>query len=208
MGDLLAYLQAGNEGIATDRVYFEPGSPRRGHDLFETKRCVTCHAIGGVGGHVGPDLGTRGREMVGSISSIAGLMWNHSQVMTAELTRRAIPRATFSGQEMADIIAYLYFVNYATVYGAPERGQRIFGEKCAPCHSLGTGKRIGPDLSTVSGLDDPVAVITAMWNHAQQMGDEMHRRGLPWPRFSPGETADLTAFLLAKPSPRPPDAKH
>jgi cytochrome c2 len=207
MGDLLAYLQAGNEGIATERVYFEPGSPRRGHDLFETKRCITCHAIGGAGGHVGPDLGTRGRELVGSISSIAGLMWNHSQVMTAELTRRAIPRATFSGQEMADIIAYLYFVNYATVYGAPERGQKIFGEKCLVCHSLGAGKLIGPDLATVSGLDDPVAVITAMWNHAQLMGDEMQRRGVPWPRFALGETADLTAFLLSK-RPSTPAAKR
>jgi cytochrome c2 len=208
MGDLLAYLQAGNEGIVTERVYFEPGSPRRGRDLFQTKRCIACHAIAGEGGHIGPDLGTRGRELVGSISSIAGLMWNHSQVMTAELARRAIPRATFSGQEMADIIAYLYFVNYATVYGSPDRGQRIFAGKCAPCHSLGAGKRIGPDLTTVSGIDDPVAVITAMWNHAQQMGDEVRRRGLVWPQFSQGETADLTAYLLSKRPPGPPVAKR
>jgi cytochrome c2 len=198
MGDLLAYLQAGNEGVDSDRVYFEPGSPRRGHDLFQTKRCISCHAIAGEGGHVGPDLGTRGREMVGSISSIAGLMWNHSQVMTAELAKRDIPRATFSGQEMADIIAYLYFVNYATVYGSPERGQHIFTEKCGPCHSIGAGKRVGPDLATVAGLDDPVSVMTAMWNHAQQMGDEVRRRGLVFPRFELGETADLTSYLLAK----------
>ena len=203
MGDLLAYLQAGNEGVATDRVYFEPGSPRRGRDLFQAKRCIACHAIAGEGGHIGPDLAKKGRELVGSVSSIAGLMWNHSQVMTAELARQAIPRATFSGQEMADIIAYLYFVNYATVYGSPERGERIFKEKCAPCHSAGVGKRIGPELGAVSGLDDPVSVIAAMWNHSQQMGDEVRKRGMVWPRFLPGETADLTSYLLAKNVPGP-----
>ena len=208
MGDLLAYLQAGNEGTSTERVYFEPGSPRRGREIFVAKQCIACHAIAGEGGHVGPDLGTRGREMVGSISSIAGLMWNHSQVMTVELARRSIPRATFSGQEMADIIAYLYFVNYATVYGAPERGQHIFADKCARCHTIGAGKLVGPDLATIPGLDDPVSVITVMWNHAQQMGDEVRRRGLVWPRFLPGETADLTSYLLAKLKPNPPVAKH
>ncbi len=109
----------------------------------QTKRCIACHAIAGVGGHGGPDLGTRGRELVGSISSIAGLMWNHSQGMTAEFARRGIPRVTFSGQEMADIIAYLYFVNYANVYGAPDRGERIFAEKCSACHTIGGGKRSG-----------------------------------------------------------------
>lgn len=198
MGDLLAYLQAGNEGATAERVYFEPGSPRRGRDLFEAKRCTACHAIAGEGGRVGPDLGTRGHEMVGSISSIAGLMWNHSQVMTAELARRSIPRATFSGQEMADIIAYLYFVNYATVYGAPDRGQSIFADKCGLCHTIGNGTRVGPDLGKVAGLEDPMAIVTTMWNHAQKMGDEGRKRGKVWPMFAPGETADLTAFLLAQ----------
>jgi cytochrome c2 len=135
-------------------------------------------------------------------------MWNHSQVMTAELARRSIPRATFSGQEMADIISYLYFINYATVYGAPARGQKIFTEKCGPCHTIGAGTRVGPDLLKVAGLEDPMAVMTAMWNHAQKMGDEVRRRGLIWPLFAPGETADLTSYLLARRNPAPPVAKH
>ena len=46
-------------------------------------------------------------------------MWNHSQAMAAEFARRGMPRVTFSGEEMADIIAYLYFVNYANVRGRP-----------------------------------------------------------------------------------------
>jgi hypothetical protein len=38
------------------------------------------------------------------MSAIAGLMWNHSQRMTAEFARRGVPRVTFSG---ADLAAFL-----------------------------------------------------------------------------------------------------
>ena len=198
MGDLLAYLQTGNRASGADRVYYEPGSPRRGADLFTSKRCRDCHAIGGIGGRVGPDLGTRGREFMGPIASIAGLMWNHSHRMTAEFRRRNIPRVNFSGQEMADIIAYLYFVNYATVYASPDRGSKVFTDKCSMCHTMGGGKRTGPDLAAVPNLDDPTAIITAMWNHAEGMDTKLRRLGTIWPQFAPGEVADLSAFLLVK----------
>lgn len=198
MGDLLAFLQTGSGGSIDERAYFEPGSPRRGRELFASKRCNECHAVAGVGGRGGPDLGRRGREFVGSLSSLAGLMWNHSQGMSAELSRRNLPRTTFSGQEMADILAYLYFVNYANVPANPERGGAIFVKKCSPCHSVGGGQRVGPDLGITRNLDEPIAVIAAMWDHAPKMERELRTRGLPWPRLEPGEAADLTAFLLSR----------
>jgi cytochrome c2 len=197
MGDLLAFLQTGNGGATAERVYFEPGSPRRGRDLFASKRCAECHAIAGDGGKGGPDLG-RGREFVESSFAMAGLMWNHSQQMTAEFSRRRLPRVTFSGQEMADILAYLYFVNYASVGGKPDRGGILFVKKCSPCHALGGGTRIGPDLTAVPGLDRPIAIISAMWNHAAKMDAELRARNLAWPRLDTGDAADLTAFLLTR----------
>ncbi|HWP99266.1 MAG TPA: cytochrome c [Vicinamibacterales bacterium] len=206
MGDLLAFLQAGTGGRGADRVYFEPGSPRRGRELFATKRCIDCHAIGGAGGRGGPDLGARGREMLGPVASIAGLMWNHSHRMSEAFRRRGIPRIVFSGQEMADVIAYLYFVNYAVVYGAPARGARLFADKCSTCHTIGGGRRVGPDLGTAPGLDEPIAIIATMWNHAPQMEEQLRRRGLVWPRFGPGEAADLAAFLLVSRGRIPPPA--
>jgi len=198
MGDLLAFLQTGAGGSTEERAYYEPGSPRNGRELFSSKRCNECHAIFGVGGRVGPDLGRRGRDFVGSISSLAGLMWNHSKNMSAERSRRHLPRVTFAGQEMADIFAYLYFVNYANVSANPERGGLIFAQKCAPCHSVVSGQRIGPDLATVADLDGPIAVVAAMWGHAPKMERELRTRGRPWPRLEPGEAADLTAFLLSR----------
>ena len=197
MGDLLAYLQAGNGGSTEERVYFEPGSPRRGRELFAAKRCVECHAIAGAGGHGGPDL-ARGRQFVGSTSAVAGLMWNHSQGMSAEFARRGLARVTFSGQEMADVLSYLYYVNYADVRGVPERGGDLFVKKCSACHSVGGGKRVGPDLMTVPDLDQPLAIMAAMWDHAPKMDHELRSRNLAWPRFELGDAADLTAFLLTR----------
>lgn len=196
MGDLLAYLQSGTSGASVERVYFEPGSPRRGREIFTSKGCIVCHPVSGVGGRGGPDLGLRGRDLIGSVATIAGLMWNHSQGMFAEFTRRGVPPVTFSGQEMADVIAYLYFVNYATVRGSASRGAALFREKCGTCHSVGGGRRVGPDLAAARGLDDPIAIFAAMWNHAPRMEQELKSRGLVWPRLMPGDAADLTAFLV------------
>ncbi len=202
MGDLLAYLEAGNGSTADQRVYFEPGSPRRGRELFTAKQCGACHSLGGVGGKGGPDLGARGRDLVGSVSAIAGLMWNHSPAMAAERARRGLGRVTFSGQEMADIISYLYFVNYANVRGTPTRGARLFAAKCSPCHSADAGKRIGADLAAVPQLDEPIAIVADMWNHSYEMGRQTRALGLAWPRLEAGEAADLAAFLLQARTPR------
>jgi cytochrome c2 len=198
MADLLAYLQAGNVNSSRERVYFEPGSPRRGEALFTSKHCISCHAIASVGGKSAPDLGTRREDFVGSVSSIAALMWNHSQAMTTEFARRGVPRVTFSGAEMADIIAYLYFVNYSNVRANTERGGTLFVSKCSPCHSLGGGQQVGPDLQAAPGLNDPIAIMTAMWNHASVMEQELRKHGIAWPRLDSGDAADLTAFLLSR----------
>ncbi len=197
MGDLIAYLQAGNRGAASERVYFEPGSPRRGQGLMKTKGCLTCHAVAGVGGRAGPDLGRQPKDLVGSVAQIAGLMWNHSQGMSAEFTRRRLARVSFSGQEMADIIAYLFFVNYAQVSGTPAAGGRLFVEKCAACHRLGA-RSIGPDLLATTGLDDPMGLVASMWNHAPRMEQELRKQRIAWPQFKPGQAADLAAFLLER----------
>jgi cytochrome c2 len=197
MTDLAAYLQVGLAAGAPDPVVFEPGSPKRGRDLFVSKGCATCHAIAGQGGSGGPDLGTRGRAMARSVPEIASLMWNHSQQMTTEFARRDIARPIFSGQEMADVIAYLYFVNYANVRGTPFRGGQIFSAKCASCHTLGKSA-IGPDLLAAQGLDQPIGIIASMWNHAAAMESQASRRGRTLPRLERGETADLAAYLISR----------
>lgn len=202
MADLTAYLQVGATAGAAEPVFFEPGSPRRGQTLFAQKQCSACHTIAGEGGRGGPELGTRGRELARSVPDIAAMMWNHRQQMHVEFARRGIPFVSFAGQEMADVVAYLYFVNYAHVSGIPDRGRRVFDQNCSTCHVMGR-KSIGPDLTTVPGLDKPIGIIAAMWNHATGMEAQVRARGLTWPRMEPGDTANLAAFLIASHKPNP-----
>ncbi|HET9468358.1 MAG TPA: cytochrome c [Vicinamibacterales bacterium] len=171
MSDLLAYLQA--RTATADAAYVEPGSPRRGGEVYAEKRCASCHSV-----H--PNL-------IGSTTSVAALMANHPQ-----------PRARFSSREMADVIAYLNFVNYANVRGTPARGAEVFVAKCSTCHSIGGGRQAGPDLGTMPGLDEPIGIVRAMWNHAPEMEQEHLKRGLAWPRFELNQAADLAAFLLSR----------
>ena len=200
MGHLIAYLQVGSTGSDKERVYFQPGSPRRGRELISSKRCIVCHSVAGKGGQRAPDLGVSRGPLLRSVSEIAGTMWNHGQGMVAEFRRRGIERVTFSGRDMVDIIAYLYFVNYTNVRGMPARGSQLFASKCATCHPPRSDKREDPKLAAVPRPDNPIDVITAMWNHAQHAAWQLPRRGLPWPRLGPTEAADLAAFLLTQPA--------
>src|SRR5512134_3227989 len=63
-----------------------PGNPLEGSQLFTDKGCLLCHAINGVGGAGGPDLGQG--ILKGSLLDIAGVMWNHSPGMAHVLEER------------------------------------------------------------------------------------------------------------------------
>lgn len=196
MRDLLAFLRAGATPNA-EKVYLEPGNPRRGAGVFQAKGCSRCHSIRGRGGRVGPDLGRRRPELVRSVASVAGLLWNHGLPMWAKLGQAGLSQPELSGQEMADIIAYLYFVNYLDAPGRPERGRELFSRKqCQTCHEpSGKRDRVGPDLTRASSLSDPISLVTAMWNHAPKMEEALRRLQLSWPRLERGEPADLAAYL-------------
>jgi cytochrome c2 len=196
MFDLLAYIRTG-ETPPHEYSYVQPGSPNRGRQLLREKGCLSCHAVRGAGGQIGPDLGRSAGEFVRSVTQLAGLFWNHGPQMWKTMQTRGIPLPKFSREEMADLIAYLYFINYFDEPGDRDRGERLFAEKqCLQCHALqGRGGTIGPDLAMLSGIDASVALIAQMWNHAPYMDRAMREKHLAWPRFLPGEMADILEYL-------------
>jgi hypothetical protein len=52
-----------------------------------------------------------------------------------------------------------------------------------------------------------MAIIVAMWNHAPRMEKEGRKLGILWPRFRPGGTADLAAFLPTRGAPPAPPGR-
>ena len=192
--DLLAYIRSAGE--TTERIYSQPGNPQRGEKLFADKHCVECHSIRGHGGKVGPDLGI---ELKGSLTQIAGAMWNHGPRMWAKMAERSVSVPVLTPEQMSDLISYLYFFQFIDPPGDPARGQLVYREKgCAGCHTPDVaGKLVGPAMTqVVADLRAPVEVITAMWNHAGKMKAMMAVENVAWPSLTGGEMVDLIAYLL------------
>jgi mono/diheme cytochrome c family protein len=196
LADILAYIQSASTDGSTEKVYMVPGSPARGETVFAEKGCVKCHAVRGVGGHVGPDLGTSGLHK--SVTEIAGLMWDHEPAMWARMQESGIALPAFSDQEISDVIAYLFFLQYFDPKGEVSKGREVYIEKgCVLCHYTprGADKRLAPDLSASAALGSPIELSSAMWNHAPAMEAQIRERGLPWPRFQDDDVRDLVEYL-------------
>jgi len=199
MIDLLAFLQTGGRNSKQEKRYLEPGSPNRGKKLFVDKGCLKCHSIRGQGERIGPDLGKATSDQGRSMPELAGQLWNHGPAMWKKMQEKGAKFIKFSEGEMADLVAYLYLVNYFDKASAPERGKKLFIEKgCIHCHSLsGKGGSAGPDLAIVPELLSAAHVATQMWNHAPAMEEAAKTQKIPWPRFEPGEMVDILEYLAS-----------
>jgi len=167
--------------------------PRRGARLFESKGCAQCHGAGGRGSTFAPDLRV---AVVGlSVSDITGDLISHSLQMLGAMRTRGVPFPTFTGDEMADVIAYVYFLRFYDAPGSAVLGEQVFLRKgCTACHTLDGQSAIGPELRTAVGTT-PLSLVAAMWNHAPGMFDKTQSENATWPRFDRGEMRHLYAYL-------------
>ncbi len=169
--------------------------PLAGSRVFGAKGCVKCHAVNGIGGRVGPDLGRIARPR--SFYDLATAMWNHLPRMADRMQQIGIARPHLDVQETADLIGFLYTLNYFDTPGTAAVGRRLFTEKrCILCHQVdGVGGVVGPNLDFLRPFRSPIYVAAAMWNHGPQMMDAMTARGIQRPTFTGTELRNLIAFL-------------
>jgi len=169
--------------------------PLAGSRVFGTKGCVKCHAVNGVGGQIGPDLARVARPR--SFYDLATAMWNHLPRMADRMQQLGIERPHLDAQEAADLIGFLYTLNYFDPPGTAAVGRKLFSDKrCVACHQVGgVGGAVGPSLDHLRPFRSPIYVAAAMWNHGPQMIDAMAARGIQRPKFTGAELRDLIAFL-------------
>jgi mono/diheme cytochrome c family protein len=191
LADILAYIRGMAVVEELNRQYLPPGDPRKGEKLFRKKSCSACHTVSGEGGKRGPDLERKGLNR--SVSEVAGIMWNHAVKMKSEMESAGIPFPRFKGREMADLIAYLYFIHYFEERGDPEKGAIVFKEKgCVRCHGPA---KIGPSLEKSPSLESPFHFAASMWNHIPTMRVLAEEKLIPWPQFRGEDMKNLVTYL-------------
>jgi cytochrome c2 len=197
LNDLVAYIKSAKPDAAPDRMYVLPGRPDHGQELFSSRSCVECHSVKGRGGKVGGELADR--KMQFSLVQFAAAIWNKAPAMLKEMGNRNIALPQLRPEEMADIVAYLYSVQYFARPGDSSKGAALARTKnCLTCHKTGAaGGDIGPDFKKIEYLDQPVTIVAAMWNHASRMEQKMGKMALDWPRLNGNEMADLVSFIQA-----------
>jgi cytochrome c551/c552 len=192
MADTLSYLYY-------LRLFDAPGDPVRGADTYARLQCAACHTLGGRGGEGGGPLDTFGAYP--SPAALAQAMWNAGPRMQEEQIRRERPIPQFTGDEMADLQAYIRAEGLRRGREVvlqplpdPVRGARAYRQKgCGACHE--GPDRSAPDIRR-SALSKTASEITGLlWNHSYAMSAQMAARGVPFPRFEGTELSDLIAHL-------------
>lgn len=163
--------------------------------FFFNKGCASCHKVWGIGTDFGPDLTSIGKEK--NFFELAGDLWRHSPKMMEVMREKDIPIPALSPKEIEQLMAYLYYLGFFDELGDYLKGEKVFREKgCFQCHSLGGEKRkVGPNLDKYGQYLSPVFMVTALWNHVQEMEKMVTELNLAWPRFENQEMKDLLVYI-------------
>jgi mono/diheme cytochrome c family protein len=156
------------------------GDARKGAQLFTSKGCSSCHSYGGSGGTDAPPLDSmKGHLSASEIADMSGIIWNHVPAMLPHFKEEGISFPTFTGNEMADLIAYLHggapggkamqktkgmkgmgkgmkgkgkgMTTGQTTTGGGANGEQLFTSSCGSCHTLAAA---GTSGTVGPNLDD------------------------------------------------------
>jgi mono/diheme cytochrome c family protein len=193
--DIIAYVSAAARDTGGETAQVLPGTPATGEKLFSERHCATCHAVAGKGGRVGPDLGRSGHHV--SLTEFSARMWNHGPKMWAAMKERGIDVPKLSGQDTADILAYLYVAHYFDPTASARRGAAALTAKgCTTCHSVnGKGGKVAADFAKSTVVGSPGGLIAGMWNHGPLMESAAQKQAVSWPMLKGRDLADIAAYL-------------
>ena len=191
IADITAYIRQAT--LNETEIKMSPGNPSKGKFVFNKKGCFNCHQSNGDDRTFGPNL--TNLKLNESVTEIAAKMWNHSPSMIEYMKEESVEYPQFDGNEMADLIAYLYFGGFEDPPGNPVEGELIYADKgCANCHEEGD-QGIAPDLSNTKTFSSRIKILQRMWNHASRMEDLLLIQNNEWPELTTKEMQDLFAYI-------------
>ena len=212
--------RAGHSGVGLPVHEF--GNAARGAKLFVSKGCADCHSYGGQGGTDAPPLDyMAGHLSAREIANMSGTIWNHVPAMVPHFQEEGIAFPTFTGFEMADLVAYLHSnpepkAPAATTTGSehggmemgaaepgnPARGKSIFATLgCGSCHTLaaaGSTGTVGPNLDTALKGKGASFIEQSLLDPGAVVAKGYERAVMPSfeATLTKQQLADVVAFLL------------
>jgi ubiquinol-cytochrome c reductase cytochrome b subunit len=156
-----------------------------------------CHAIGGDGGKVGPDL------TLASIHKDAKWMIQHFKRPSAIRPGTSMPPINLTDPQLNSLAAFLLKLNpknATALETAPEfatDGALVYeANKCGACHMVnGVGMKVGPPLNGLSKRE------TRNWVEEHFANPQKLSPGslMPAYKLSPKDLDNLTTWLLSLP---------
>ena len=176
---------------------------QRGERLFQSEGCIQCHSIGGKGGKLAPDLGSR-MDRNYTPAMLASVMWNHAPTMWTAMNRQGIHAASVKEQDAADLFAYFYAVRFFDKPGDAGRGKRLFSSKhCSECHGINSSRvEDAKPVIRWESLGHPIVMAEAMWNHAANMRQAFAGQKLAWPDITGQDLSDILVYVRNLPGTR------
>ena len=196
MMDLLEYIKTNAKG-ADEIAFSKPPNPKEGKQIFTSKGCFQCHSIRGEGTRGGVDLAETAEASYTSLTRIASSMWNKGPTVLVRIAQTQCGIPKFTSKEMADLLAYLYFLHFMDPPGNRANGERIFSTiGCSQCHTREgkSGNLTYIDLSKYEATAE-TEIVASMWNHSKEIQRAVGEQNMPWPQFVEGEMADLLEFI-------------
>jgi mono/diheme cytochrome c family protein len=182
LADLLVYLR-NLPGVAQRPSNLQTTAGTNGEALFRSKGCAGCHGSAG-------DLS---RRLTGLTSTeVAAAMWDHAPRMAA--AGKGSPLPQFNSEEMRELLSFLWARQFFQESGSAAHGRHVFSAKrCNSCHGVSSSG--APDLIAAHAPFNGATMVSALWRHGPGMLQQMKQKGVPWPRFTGNEMADLIAYL-------------
>jgi sulfur oxidation c-type cytochrome SoxX len=222
---LTAFLFEPHGKVDLDRVDWSRANPEKGGEIFRGSRCVTCHAVNGKGGTLGPELTHIGAKVTRD--------WLYSWIRNPHRLQPTtlMPRFRFTDEEVRDLAAYLSSelnepagIDPNTAPPDPLRakqGRAVFERRgCYSCHGLEgfpSLPRIAPKLT---GVGDRVlepaplvarGIVTTLpnWLFTKLRGPEqvLPTARMPTFGFDEAEAASITVALLSLRAKEMPEAR-
>jgi len=169
--------------------------------VWQKHNCNDCHTILGIGGYYAPDvtkvMSNRDNEWVTRFLKDPEQVWPNP---------RKMPNFHLKDQEIADLVAFLNWVNgidtnnwppkpmVATAITSTSPGESVYkAQGCSACHMVsGVGGKVGPDLSKIGSKRDKA------WIEAQIRDPKSHNPQSIMPsdsKLSSKDIDDLANYL-------------